>query len=44
MSHEITHVVISLATPVQVAKVKTRGGIAGGALVLIGFVLGALLF
>lgn len=44
MSHELTHVVISLATPVEVAKVKTRGGIAASALVLLGVVLGAIFF
>lgn len=42
MTHSASHVVISLSTPVEVAKVKTRGGIAGVALVVIGFVIGLL--
>ena len=44
MTHTASHIIINIATPIEVAKVKTRGGIAGATLVLIGFVLGAWLF
>lgn len=40
MTHNIEHTVIHFATPVEVAKVKTRGGIAGAALVLVGVLIG----
>ena len=40
MSHEITHVVISLSTPVEVAKVKTKAGYCGLVLVVVGFLVG----
>lgn len=42
MTHNQQHVIIHLATPVEVAKVKTRGGIAGGVLFALGFLLGLL--
>lgn len=44
MSHEITHVVISMTTPVEIANVKTYGGVAAAVLVIIGFIAGALVF
>lgn len=44
MTHTASHIVISLTTPVQVAKVKTRGGIAGAVLVAIGVAIGWLVF
>lgn len=44
MSHRSGHVIIHLATPVEVGGVKTRGGIAGVVLVAIGVLVGALLF
>lgn len=44
MTHTASHIIIHFATPVEVAKVKTRGGIAGAALVLVGVVLGAIFF
>jgi hypothetical protein len=44
MTHTASHVIINLATPVEVAKVKTRGGIAGAVLVLVGVLIGALFF
>lgn len=43
MSHKSGHIIVNIATPVQVAGVKTRGGIAGAVLVVVGFVIGALL-
>lgn len=44
MTHNSQHVIIHLTTPVEVAKVKTNGGIAGAVLVLIGLALGAWFF
>lgn len=44
MGHESGHVIISIATPIEVAKVKTRGGIAAAALVLLGVLLGVIFF
>lgn len=40
MTHTPSHIIINLATPIEVAKVKTRGGIAGLVLVLAGVLLG----
>lgn len=44
MTHEAEHVIIHFATPVEVAKVKTYGGVAAAVLVIIGFIAGALVF
>jgi hypothetical protein len=33
-------VIINFATPVEVAKVKTKAGYCGGVLLLIGFLIG----
>ena len=38
MTHNAEHVIIHFATPVEVAKVKTRAGVAAGALLLVGLV------
>jgi hypothetical protein len=43
MSHKSGHIIIQAATPVQVAGVKTRGGIAGVLLFALGVLVGALL-
>lgn len=43
MSHNAEHIVVNIATPVQVAGVKTRGGIVAAVLVVAGLTLGALL-
>lgn len=40
MTHNSEHVIIHLTTPVEIAKVKTRGGIAGLALLVAGFLIG----
>jgi hypothetical protein len=44
VSHNSEHIVVNIATPVQVAGVKTRGGIVAAVLVIAGLALGALLF
>lgn len=44
MTHSAEHVVVRVATPVQVAGVKTSGGVAAVVLLAIGFAVGALLF
>lgn len=44
MSHKSGHIIINAATPVQVAGVKTSGGIAGAVLFALGMLVGALLF
>jgi hypothetical protein len=44
MSHKSGHVIIKAATPVEVAGVKTSGGIAGAVLLAVGVLIGALLF
>jgi hypothetical protein len=44
MTYSSEHVVVKIATPVEVAGVKTRGGIAGAVLFAIGVLAGALLF
>lgn len=44
MSHSSEHVVVKVATPVQVAGVHTRGGIVGAVLVGLGVLIGVLLF
>lgn len=44
MSHKAGHIIVNIATPVQVAGVKTRGGIVAVALVIAGLIVGALLF
>lgn len=43
MTHEKEHVIIHFATPVEVAKVKTKAGYCGGALLLIGLIIGFLI-
>lgn len=44
MTHSAEHVVVKIATPVEVGGVKTRGGIAGAVLFALGVLVGALLF
>ena len=44
MTHTAEHVVVNVATPVQVAGVKTRGGLVAAALIGLGILIGALLF
>lgn len=44
MTHTPSHIIISVSTPIEVARVKTTGGIAGLAIILIGVVLGAAFF
>lgn len=44
MTHSAEHVVVKVATPVQVAGVRTRGGIVGAVLIGLGVLVGALLF
>jgi hypothetical protein len=43
MTHSAEHVVVKVATPVQVAGVKTSGGIVAAVLFVAGVVVGALL-
>lgn len=43
MTHSAEHVVVKVATPVQVAGVKTRGGLVAAVLFVAGVVVGALL-
>ena len=40
MTHEAEHVIIHFATPVEVAKVKTKAGYCGGILLVVGFLIG----
>lgn len=44
MTHSAEHVIVNVATPVEVAGIKTRGGIAGAVLFALGVLIGALLF
>jgi len=44
MSHSAEHVVVKIATPVEVASVRTRGGIVGAVLLVAGMIIGALIF
>lgn len=40
MTHEKEHVIIHFATPVEVAKVKTKAGYCGIAVAVIAFLIG----
>lgn len=44
MTHQAEHVVVRAATPIEVAGVKTSGGIVCAVLLAIGVLVGALLF
>lgn len=44
MTHTAEHVVVNVATPIQVAGMKTCGGVAAVILLVVGFVIGVLLF
>lgn len=44
MTHSAEHVVVKAETPIEVAGVKTNGGIVGAVLVALGVLVGALLF
>ena len=44
MTHSAEHVVVKVATPIEVAGVKTNGGIVAAVLFVAGVVVGALLF
>jgi hypothetical protein len=44
VSHKSGHVIVNIATPVQVAGVKTHGGVVAVGLLVAGFIVGALLF
>lgn len=44
MTHTSEHVVVKVATPVEIAGVKTRGGVAGAVLFCLGVLVGVLLF
>lgn len=44
MTHSAEHVVVNFVTPVEVAGVKTHGGMVGAVLVALGVLIGALLF
>lgn len=44
MTHTAEHVVVKAATLIEVAGVKTNGGIVAAVLFAVGVVIGALLF
>lgn len=44
MTHSSEHVVVNMATPIEVGGIRTRGGIAGAALFVLGLLAGVLLF
>lgn len=44
MSHKSGHIIVNIATPVQVAGVKTRGGVVAVGLLVAGLIVGALIF